>query len=171
VPYRTIWFHFINGKGYKPKDTHLKHLRALHTKYWGRLLDVVMTELPDGPKSRGAVEIQDATYNVAANPVRRVGDDQTDYSGMEVDEDDASQRDVLPETEADLPPAAYFIDTKTAFPGLNSLFLRPEYIRVYNELKRIYNRYLETEWQDPPVAVVTGQPGIGACCCLVLTLH
>jgi hypothetical protein len=103
--------------------------------------------------------------------MRRVGDDQTNYSAMEVKEFDASQPDVLPETEADLLPAAYFIDTETVFPGLKLLFLRAEYIRVYNELKRIYDRYLETKYQDPPVAVVTGQPGIGACSCLVLTLH
>jgi hypothetical protein len=156
---------------YKPTDTHLKHLRALHKKYWGRLLDVVMTELPDGPQSRGALDIQDAKSNVAANPVRGVGDDQTNYSAMEVDKDDASQPDILPKTEAELPPEAYFIDTETAFPGLNLLFLRAEYIRIYNALKLIYDEYLETAYQDPPIAVVTGQPGIGACCCLVLTLH
>jgi hypothetical protein len=119
-----------------------------------------------------ALSLKDASSKVAVSPLVEVDDDRDHELAMEVDKDDTdkdtpTQPDVLSEADSfqpDILPETHFIETGNTFQGESLLFLRAEYIRIFNWIKHIYREYLESEGQLPPVAVITGHPGIGACC-------
>ncbi len=71
---------------------------------------------------------------------------------MDVDGDEDED-----DEEEEIGPGCYVLDLGT--PGRSKVWIRKEYIRLYNYC----NEYLESRLneQEPPSVVITGQPGIG----------
>jgi hypothetical protein len=151
-------------------------MRQFHAKYWGQQLDASMTDLPEGMRPGGALGYENSSSKSEADPIIDPEDDQDDDLGMDVDNEaaptdvgeagvDEIEPNTLPEAghiQPDVLPEARFIDTGNVFPsGGRHFFLRAEYIRIYNWTKGIYHKYLASDDMDPPVVVITGQPGVG----------
>jgi hypothetical protein len=123
----------------------LRAFQEFHKRHWGVPLAACMTMLPDE-----AVSAMDVT------PTKENGSNEK--FGIYGSEDATEERITPP----DLLPEPQFVETGTIFDGPGRFFLRADYIRIYNYLKEIYDNYMEEREVKPPVAVVTGQPGIGA---------
>jgi hypothetical protein len=129
-------------------DDLLTALGELHASYWGKPLPISMTKLPDE----------------AVSPMDIVPDEDANYDGglgAGSSGDDAEASGNRPDVLPDVLPEPQVITTGEVFDEKERFFLRAEYIRIYAFLKEIYDKYLSAKVERQPVAVITGQPGIG----------
>jgi hypothetical protein len=116
----------------------LTKLREIYIQYWGQRLESAIASLPN------------SLTGSASDPPVRGGD-----SGADTAKAHRIEPDILLEPR--------FIESHHgAFEGPKLLFLRAEYIRIYRHPEMIHDNYMTgRDSEHPPVAVITGQPGIG----------
>jgi hypothetical protein len=103
-----------------------------------------MTKLPD-----------EATPLMDVTPNENINNNEFALNGSG---DDAEASAIQPGVH----PEPTFVETGSVFDNAERFFLRADYIRIYDYLEEIYENYLDNTEPMAPVAVITGQPGIGA---------
>jgi hypothetical protein len=73
---------------------------------------------------------------------------------LEVDKDDEN-------TENQIGPGCYLLDVGVMDLGRSQLWIRKDYIMIYDRCEDIYNHIKYDESRIVPSVVITGQPGIG----------
>lgn len=69
-------------------------------------------------------------------------------------------RDERLDEDDDMMPGCYFFDIGIDGLGMSSLWIRADYIRIYDFFQTYFNKYAKPRGRAPS-AVLTGQPGIG----------
>jgi hypothetical protein len=114
-------------------------LALFHKKFWGKSMKDEESEWCDTqPVSGGSLGVADQD-----------GDERMDLDeGERMDEDD------------DVISGCYVLDIDIDGLGMSSLWIRADYIRIYNFLQAHYDNYAKPRSRAPS-AVLTGQPGSG----------
>jgi hypothetical protein len=122
-----------------PKTDDKNVLALFHTKFWGKNMKDEESEWCDTqPVSRD-------NHGVA---------DQDGDERMDLDEDERMDEG------DDVISGCYVLDIDIDGLGMSSLWIRADYIRIYNFFQAHYDNYAKPRGRAPS-AVLTGQPGIG----------
>jgi hypothetical protein len=128
--------------GYPPaaealvKAPPIHRLAQWHAKFWGK-----------------SMKDEEEKWRKECSPIPEVGEprDQTQDRDecMDLDED----------VDGDIISGCYALDLNVEAKAVPSIWIRADYIRIYDALQKHYNNIVNRLWT--PGAVVTGQPGIG----------
>jgi hypothetical protein len=128
-------------------------LAQLHTKFWG--------------KSMAEEEQQWLATEAIPAPIPatrgELGDDLMDDGDERMDEgdlEDGEERTNVTDLEDDFTAGCYFLDIGIENIQNEKLWIRAEYIRMYDYVEAHY-KHPGSPKDRPPAVVITGQPGIG----------
>jgi hypothetical protein len=123
-------------------------LTQLHVKFWGKTMADEERDWRNAqPPIGGEIDVED-----------QCGDERMDEDGDDIGGDEGERTDV----EDDFIPGCYALDINIEGIECSKIWIRADYIRIYDYLKIRYT----TPSYPPgraPAAVLTGQPGIGKC--------
>ena len=134
----------------------------LHSKFWGKSMKEEQqwcdSQISEDRRSRAQGEDEYMIQNM---------DEGMDQDGNNVTEDSNVTEDtdvteiVNVDEDEEIGKGTYILDT--GITGINKIWIRAEYIRIYDCLEKQYDDAAKLHL--PPGAVITGQPGIGELTC------
>ena len=116
-------------------------LTQVHAKFWGTDMAGEEQRWRDSQPEIGANEGQDHDEEMNVG-----SDDVSGVSGWTNDEE--------------ITPGCYALDISVMGVALSKLWIHPDYIKIYDSIKKYYNDCAKIPGRAP-CAIVTGQPGVG----------
>jgi hypothetical protein len=128
-------------------------LALFHMKFWGKSM---ADEEAEWQKKRTHIGGHPDDGDEDGNEAMGEGEGKDD--GKAVDEDEGNDGDII--------PGCYVFDIDIEAITPRSLWICPDYIRIYEALQDYYEEYVKPMTRAPS-AVLTGQPGVGQSRCFV----
>ena len=83
-----------------------------------------------------------------------------------VDQDQDQDQNNTSDMDDDIVPGCYVLDISIPGIRLSHLWIRADYIRIFDYFQTHYDKY-DRPTEDVPSGVLTGQPGIGESACII----